>query len=165
MREFRVILNAFDAEYGRHTGGVISAVTKSGTHDIHGSVFEFFRNDNLDAARWEDNAFRRGIKPEFRRNQFGFAVGGPIRRDKVFFFGSYEGLRQALGQTTTLSVPTIDLRERGVIPNRPACAQGCAISPLTRPYTLAYPLPNGAPRVDGTADFTTAVTQTTNQDY
>src|SRR5437870_1902573 len=96
VREFQVLTNAFSAEYGRHTGAVINAVTKAGTNELHGSVFEFLRNDNLDAR----NFFHGEKKPEFKRNQFGAALGGPIARDKTFFFGNYEGLREGLGQTS-----------------------------------------------------------------
>src|SRR6202008_3588825 len=78
VREFRVITNAYDTEYGHHTGGVISAITKSGTNNYHGSIYEFLRNDNLDAANWADNARGGGEKPEFRRNQFGAALGAPV---------------------------------------------------------------------------------------
>lgn len=106
VREFRVVTNAYDAEYGRHTGGVISAITKSGTNDFHGSVFEFLRNDNLDAR----NFFDRAHPPEFKRNQFGTAVGGPIIKDRTFFFGSFEGLREGLGLTKTFNVPGIAMR-------------------------------------------------------
>lgn len=114
MREFKVTTNAYDAEYGRHVGGVIRAVTKSGTNEFHGSVFEFLRNDNLDARNFFDrdpnNPQQRSDPPEFKRNQFGVAVGGPILKDYTFFFGSYEGLRERLGVTETLTVPGIAMR-------------------------------------------------------
>jgi hypothetical protein len=89
VAEFRVITNAFGAEFGRFAGGVIDIVTKSGTNQFHGSLFEFLRNDKLNARIW--NASRR---PPLRRNQFGGAIGGPIVRDRAFFFFSYSGLRQ-----------------------------------------------------------------------
>src|SRR5438094_4486901 len=88
VAEFRVVTNAYDAEYGKHTGAVVSAVTKSGTNDFHGSVFEFLRNDNFDARNFFDREEAAG-KPEFRRNQFGFSAGGPIIKNKTFFFGNY----------------------------------------------------------------------------
>src|SRR5216117_4176305 len=96
LREFRVLTGAYSAEYGRYSGGVITAVTKSGGNEFHGNLYEFHRNDNLDAR----NFFDRKSKPdgprlpEFKRNQFGATVGGPIRRDRTFFFGGYEGFRQ-----------------------------------------------------------------------
>ena len=93
VQEFRVITNNYDAEFGRFAGGVINILTKSGTNQLHGSLFEFLRNTNLNANTW--NA---ATKPPLHRNQFGGSVGGPIRKDKTFFFGTYSGLRQV---TTT----------------------------------------------------------------
>ena len=89
VQEFRVITNNYSAEFGRFAGGVINILTKSGTNDFHGSLFEFLRNDKLNANTW--NAL---TKPPLRRNQFGGSIGGPIRKDKTFFFGTYSGLRQ-----------------------------------------------------------------------
>src|SRR5262245_3383247 len=84
IREFRVLTQNYSAEYGRTAGGVVSAVTRAGTNGFHGSLFEFFRDNALDAREFFDQG---GTKP-FRRNQFGAAVGGPVRRDKTFFFGN-----------------------------------------------------------------------------
>src|SRR5262249_12757215 len=98
VKEVRVLTSAYSAEHGRATGGVFVAVTKSGTNDFHGSAFEFLRNDQLDARNFFDRCpdtdpkCKSGGKPEFRRNQFGFTLGGPVIRNKTFFFGSYEGL-------------------------------------------------------------------------
>jgi hypothetical protein len=89
VREFRVITNSYGAEFGRYAGGVIDVVTKSGTNSIHGSLFEFLRNDKLNANTW--NATSR---PPLRRNQFGGSLGGSIIKDRTFYFGSYSGLRQ-----------------------------------------------------------------------
>lgn len=158
IREFRVITNGYDAEYGRHTGGVISAVTKSGTNDFHGSVFEFLRNDNLDAANWADAARGDGTKPEFIRNQFGFAVGGPVVSDRTFFFGSYEGLRENLGQTKTFDVPSPDARA-GILGG-----EAVAIDPRSKPFLDSYPLPNGA--IDGDEGiYAEGRARPTNQDF
>lgn len=118
VREFKVITNSYSAEYGQHTGGVINAVTKGGTNDLHGSVYEFLRNDNLDAMRWEQKGRVSGrpVKPEFRRNQFGASVGGPIRRDRTFFFGNFEALREAVGTAANINIP--DARARlGFLPS------------------------------------------------
>jgi hypothetical protein len=90
IEEFRVITNSFDAEYGRNSGSVVNVVTKSGTNDFHGNVFEFFRNKDLNATPFEVTP---GIKPDFQQNQFGTTLGGPIKKDKTFFFASYEGRR------------------------------------------------------------------------
>jgi len=93
VQEFRVITNSYSAEYGRFAGGVVNILTRSGTNELHGSLFEFLRNDKLNANTWQALS-----RPPLRRNQFGGSVGGPIRKDKTFFFGTYSGLRQA---TTT----------------------------------------------------------------
>jgi len=104
IEEFRVITNSFDAEYGRNSGAVVNVVTKSGTNAIHGSFYEFFRNDVLNAHPF---TFFPAPKPEFRQNQFGGTIGGPIKKDKTFFFGSYEGRRIVQGQVSQpISVPT-----------------------------------------------------------
>jgi hypothetical protein len=88
ISEFRVITNSFDAEYGRNSGAVVNVVTKSGTNELHGSAFEFFRNKALNAKGFYDP-----VKPDFQQNQFGGTLGGPIKKDKTFIFGSYEGRR------------------------------------------------------------------------
>ena len=175
-REFRVITNAFDAEYGRHTGGVISAVTKSGTNSFHGSLFEFLRNDNLDAPKWEDNAFNKGKKPEFRRNQFGGSAGGPIIQDRTFFFGSYEGLREGLGRTATRNVPGEAARQ-GLIPRTGGTLENIGINAATRPFLESFPRANiicqtnclGSQypfdRADGTAEYGEGPVQLTDQNF
>jgi hypothetical protein len=94
IEEFRVISNTFDAEYGRNSGAVVNVVTKSGTNDLHGSLYEFFRNDVLNAHPF---TFTPSPKPDFKQNQFGGTLGGPIRKDKTFIFGAYEGRRIVQG--------------------------------------------------------------------
>jgi Carboxypeptidase regulatory-like domain len=104
IEEFRVITNNFDAEYGRNSGAVVNVVTKSGTNDLHGSFYEFFRNDVLNAHPF---TFVPSPKPAFKQNQFGGTIGGPIRKDKTFFFGSYEGRRIIQGLVSQqVSVPS-----------------------------------------------------------
>lgn len=95
IEEFSVLSNAYSAQYGRAAGGVMNAVTRSGSNDFHGSGYWFHRNDNLDARNFFDRE-----KPEFRRNQFGAALGGPMRENRTFFFANYEGLREERGRTT-----------------------------------------------------------------
>ena len=90
VQEFRVETNNYSAEYGRSNGGVVNVITKSGTNNYHGSVFEFVRNTILNANSWNNAA----ATPAYHRNQFGGTFGGPIRKNKMFFFGSYDGLRQ-----------------------------------------------------------------------
>jgi hypothetical protein len=104
VEEFRVITNSFDAEYGRNSGAVVNVVTKSGTNEFHGSAYEFFRNDILNAHGF---TFRPTPKPPFKQNQFGGTFGGPIKKDKTFIFGSYEGRRIIRGIVSgQVPVPT-----------------------------------------------------------
>lgn len=105
VEEFRLITNGFDAEYGKFSGAVMNAITKSGTNGIHGDVFEFLRNDKLDAK----NYFFAG-KSELRRNQFGYAVGGPFWKNKLFWFTDYQGTREVSGAEATATLPTADQR-------------------------------------------------------
>ncbi len=104
IEEFRVITNTFDAEYGRNSGAVVNVVTKSGSNDLHGSVYEFLRNDVLNAHGF---TFQPTPKAPFKQNQFGGTLGGPIKKDKSFFFGSYEGRRIVRGIVSQpVPVPT-----------------------------------------------------------
>src|SRR6202171_437267 len=101
--EFSVLTGNFSAEYEKSAGGVINAITKSGTNQFHGTVYEFLRNSAMDAKNFFDPPGK--IAP-FRRNQFGASAGGPIQKDKMFVFGDYEGLRQNLATTQYTTVPT-----------------------------------------------------------
>ncbi|HZS07746.1 MAG TPA: TonB-dependent receptor [Blastocatellia bacterium] len=110
VQEFKVDNSTFSAEYGRNSGAIVNIATRSGTNSFHGEAFEFFRNDNLDARNFFDLADNNKDgnldKPAFKRNQFGAALGGPIFKDKTFFFFSYEGLRQRQGLAISGNVPT-----------------------------------------------------------
>ena len=103
MQEFRIQTSSFAPEFGRTPGGQISVVTRSGTNSLHGTLFEFFRNDRLDARNWFVN-YSGLAKPAERLNDFGGVLGGPVRKDKTFFFFSYEGqrLRQPASQQTAV---------------------------------------------------------------
>lgn len=104
IEEFRVITNSFDAEYGRNSGAVVNVVTKSGTNEFHGNVYEFLRNTDLNAKPF---TFTLAPKPDFHQNQFGGTFGGPIRKDKTFFFAAYEGRRIIQGVVSQpVTVPT-----------------------------------------------------------
>lgn len=106
IEEFRVLTNTFDAEYGRNSGAVVNVVTKSGTNTFHGNVYEFFRNKVLNATGPLDIE-----KPDFKQNQFGGTFGGPIKKDRTFFFASYEGRRIRQGiSSDSIQVPTADER-------------------------------------------------------
>jgi hypothetical protein len=108
LAEFKLVTNGYAAELGRTAGGVINLVTKSGTDSFHGSLFEFFRNEKLDAKNFFAGP---GPTPAFKQNQFGGSLGGPIKKGNTFFFGDYEGLRLRQGITFTNSVPSIAMRE------------------------------------------------------
>jgi len=138
MQEFRVQTSSFAPEFGRMPGGQISIVTRSGTNQFHGTAFEYFRNSVLDANNWFANAHRLP-KPEERQNDFGGVFGGPIFKDKTFFFFSYEGLRLRQPATQETAVPDLTSREAA-----PASMQ---------PYLNAFPLPNGAELGTGLAEF------------
>src|SRR5882724_4329507 len=104
IEEFRVITNSFDAEYGRNSGAVVNVVTKSGSNDVHGGFYEFLRNDLLNTHPFN---FSPSPKPAFKQNQFGGTIGGPIKKDKTFFFASYEGRRIVQGVVSQpVTVPT-----------------------------------------------------------
>ena len=109
VAEFSVLTTNYSTEYGRTSGGIVTATTKSGTNQFHGSAYEFLRNNALDAASFIDNA-NGNPKPPFRRNQYGGSAGGPIQKDKTFIFGDNEGVTQALGTTTIANVPSTDAR-------------------------------------------------------
>src|SRR5207237_1730334 len=107
VEEFRLITNSFDAEYGKFSGSVMNAITKSGTNSIHGTVFEFLRNEKFDARKYFDPS-----RAELRQNQFGYAVGGPFWKNKLFWFTDYQGTRQVVGASTGLvRLPTAAQRQ------------------------------------------------------
>ena len=138
MQEFRVQTSSFAPEFGRTPGGQVSIVTRSGTNAFHGTLFEYFRNDVLDARDWFVN-FNRLAKPEERLNDFGGVIGGPVIKDKTFFFFSYEG--QRLRQPSSLQT---------VVPDNQSRQQAPA---AMRPYLNAYPVANGAALGTGLAQF------------
>src|SRR5262249_49350502 len=165
IKEFRVLTNAYSAEYSRAAGGVFIAVTKSGTNSLHGSLFEFLRNDNLDARTFFDRCSalnpncEGGGKPEFKRNQFGGSLGGPIVKGKTFFFGSYEGLREFKGISTLSLVPSENARV-GILPSGKV-----NVDPRAVPLVALFPHANGAVFNDGTAEFTGVTPRVSNGDF
>ena len=150
VREFQVLINSYSAEHGRSSGGIVSAVTRSGTNAFHGAGFEFHRNDALDARTYFDPV--DAPKPPFTRNQFGGYFGGPIRSDQTFFFASYEGLVQDLTQTNIVRVPSRATRAR------------TDIAAAIRPYLALYPLPNGD-ETGATGLYTSTVDETIREHY
>jgi hypothetical protein len=144
LQEFRVETSSYAPEFGRSPGGQVVISTRSGTNQLHGALFEYFRNDVLDANDWFANAAGKPRAPE-RQNDFGGVLGGPILRDKTFFFFSYEGLRLRQPQTTVIQVPSVAWRASAV--------------PAAAAILNAYPLPDpGAPvSPDGNAAQFTGV--------
>src|SRR5581483_3190295 len=142
VQEFRVDSSNYPAEYGTGTGGQVSIITKSGSNAFHGSLFEYLRNDKLDARNFFDGA----RKSMLRLNQFGGSVGGPIVKDKLFFFGSYEGLRQHAGLNFRETVPSASARSRAV--------------PAIQPLLAAFPA-GLSPTLDPNFDLATLNTVAT----
>jgi hypothetical protein len=135
IREFNVLMDTYGAEYGKRAGAQVSVVTQTGTNLLHGSVFEFLRNSALDAR----NSFDQGSAPPFRRNQFGGALGGPLKKAKWFLFGNYEGFRQSLAVSNVSVVPDAQAR-LGILPNPPS---GFKVNPAMLQYMQLWPQPNG----------------------
>ncbi len=125
VREFSVVKDTYGAEYGKRPGAQVNIVTASGTNEFHGNVYEFLRNSALDAR----NFFDHGDIPAFRRNVFGGSLGGPIKRDKTFLFGNYEGFRQTLGLSDLTLVPDAASRASAV--------------PSVQPLLALWPVANG----------------------
>jgi len=155
--EFQVLTNAYSAEFGRSAGGVINAVTRSGTNDVHGSAFEFHRNSALDARNFFDPV---GTKPRFTRHQFGAVAGGPVRRDRTFFFGVYEALIERLGITGVTAVPDDNARV-GILPTGPV-----ALHPAIPQYLdVLFPRANGASLGGGAAEYLFSGTQPADEHF
>jgi hypothetical protein len=138
MREFRIQTSTYAPEFGRTPGGQISITTRSGTNQLHGTLFDYFRNDLLDANNWFNGYINNPPIPKAkeRQNDFGGTFDGPIQKDKTFFFFSYEGLRLRLPQTTLSTVP-----DTANVPGGLAVRETAA--PAIQPYLNAYPIPNG----------------------
>jgi hypothetical protein len=148
VREFNVLRDSYGAEYGKRPGAQVTIVTQSGSNQWHGSVYEFLRNNVFDAP----NYFDQGSAPPFRRNQFGGAAGGPIKKDKTFIFANYEGLRQHLHQTSVAFVP--DLASRA------------AAAPSVKPLLNLWLTPAaGDPDFSGIAQVSSSPLQTIREDF
>ena len=135
VREFNVLTDTYGAEYGKRAGAQVNVVTQSGSNALHGSLFEFLRNSALDAP----GIFDQGNVPPFRRNQFGGALGGPLKKDRLFAFGNYEGFRQSLAVSNVSVVPD-QLARQGLLPN------GNPVTGLNKSmlqYMSFWPDPNG----------------------
>jgi hypothetical protein len=149
IQEFSVLTSNYSAEYGKTSGGVINAITRSGTNKFHGDAYEFLRNSALDARNYFDGP----SVPPFRRNQFGGAIGGPIIKDKTFFFFNYEGLRQSLSSTQVNTVPSLNARQ-GIL-----STGNVTVDPAVAPFLPFWHVPNGALLPGGDTAFYSVVTK------
>jgi hypothetical protein len=154
IQEFSVVTANAEADYGKTSGGVINAVTRQGTNTLHGSSYEFLRNSALDARNYFDPL----TIPPFRRNQFGAALGGPIKKDQTFFFADYEGLRQDQSVSQLAVVPTQAARDGQLV------AGTVTVSPLVKLYLALYPLPTSNIKGD-TGTFTSITQQIGNENF
>lgn len=133
VREFNVVSDTYGAEYGKRPGGQVSIITASGTNALHGTLYEFLRNSDLDAR----NFFDQGSIPQFQRNSFGGTLGGPIKKDKLFIFGNYEGFRQRLGVSDVTLVPDNNARD-GIVNGK-----NVGVAPAVEPLLGLWPAQNG----------------------
>lgn len=156
--EFQVLTNAYSAEFGRSAGGVINAVTRSGENAVHGSAFEFIRNSALDAKNFFDPAAKP--IPAFKRNQFGATLGGPISRDKTFYFLAYEALIERLGITGVTNVPDANARQ-GILPSGRITLHQAIPAYLD----LIFPQSNGLPLTGGVAEYLFSRSQPTDEHF
>jgi hypothetical protein len=159
IQEFSVLTSNYSAEYGKTSGGVVNAITRSGTNQFHGSAYEFLRNNKLDARNFFDDPTLS--TPPFKRNQFGGSVGGPIFKNRTFFFADYEGIRQSKGITTVATVPSQNAR------NGLLSTGNVTVDPKAAAYFTFYPLPqNPLPGSGGDLGiFTFAGQQVVNENF
>ncbi len=143
VQEVHLVTNPYSAEFGRTAGGVFTAVSRSGGQRLHGSAYEYLRNNALDARNYFDSP--ASGPPPLRRNHFGALIGGPLRTGRAFFLANYEGLRERQSRTARPAVPTLEARQ-GRLPG-----SDVTVAPEVRPYLDLYPEPNGRDFGDGTA--------------
>ena len=161
VQEFSVVSSNAPADFGKTSGGVINAASRSGTNTFHGSAYEFIRNSKLDTRNFFDVAKDSSgnlIVPSFKRNQFGTTVGGPIIKDRTFFFADYEGLRQGLSQTNTITVPSQNAHN-GIL-----VGGNVTVNAKVVPYLNLFPLPS-SPTTGDTGTFSFIGKQVTNEDF
>jgi len=162
IEEISLVTSPFSAEYGRMAGGLMTAVSRSGSNAWHGSAYEYLRNSAMDAKNFFD-ALDSPI-PAFRRNQFGGLVGGPIRSNKLFVLANYESLRESVSRSQNVTVPNANAR-LGLLPAPGGGTTVVPVNPAVRPYLALYPLPNGQDFGDGTGNYTSAPPTVTTEHY
>ncbi|MGH9355985.1 MAG: carboxypeptidase regulatory-like domain-containing protein, partial [Terriglobia bacterium] len=160
IREFNVLTGAYGAEYGKRPGAQVVIVTQSGSNSVHGSVYEFLRNSAFDAR----NFFDHGSIPAFERNQFGAALGGPIRRNATFIFANYEGFRQRLGLSDVTLVPDNNARN-GLLPGADGTLNNVGIAPGVAPLLSLWPVQNGPELGGGIAETFSHPVQDIREDF
>jgi hypothetical protein len=160
VREFNVVADTYGAEYGKRPGAQVSVVTASGSNTLHGSVYEFLRNSALDAR----NFFDQGSVPRFQRNQFGAAAGGPIKKNKLFVFGNYEGFRQKLGLSNVTLVPDNAARQ-GYVPGANGTLTHVNVAPSAAALLALWPVANGPNLGGGIAEAFNNPMQTIREDF
>jgi hypothetical protein len=160
VREFNVVTDTYGAQYGKRPGAQVSVITSSGTNQLHGSVYEFLRNSALDARNFFDQT---SISP-FERNVFGAALGGPIRKDKTFIFGNYEGFRQRLGLSDVTLVPDNNAR-RGYLPDQSGRLTYVGLAPGVAPLLSLWPVQNGPELGGGIAESFSQPLQRIREDF
>ena len=160
VREFNVVTDTYGVEYGKRPGGQVSIVTASGTNQLHGTIYEFLRNSNLDAR----NFFDQGSIPQFQRNELGGALGGPLKKDKLFLFGNYEGFRQHLGLSDVTLVPD-NLARQGFVPNANGVLQNVGVAPGVARLLSFWPVQNGPDLGGGIGEAFSHPLQTIREDF
>src|SRR5690349_2987444 len=160
VREFNVVTDTYGAEYGKRPGAQVSIVTASGSNQFHGSGYEFLRNNVLDAR----NYFDQGRIPQFQRNEFGGALGGPIRKNKLFLFGDYEGFRQNLGLSNVTLVPDNAAR-KGFVPDSNGKLKHVGLAPGVAPLLDLWPVQNGPELGSGIAEAFNHPLQRIREDF
>jgi hypothetical protein len=160
IAELRIVTSPFSAEYGRTDGGVVTAVSKSGTNELHGSAWEYLRNSAMDAKNYFDPA---GKIPALRLNQFGGLLDGPLVRNRLFFLADYEGIRSATNETQILSTPDAQARQ-GLLPVK-GVLTSVPLAPAVVPYLALFPLPNGPDLGNGVGEYIAGQPTSTREDY
>jgi hypothetical protein len=160
VREFNVVTDTYGASYGKRDGAQVSIVTMSGTNHLHGAAFEFLRNSALDAR----NYFDQTAIPEFQRNQFGGSLGGPLRKNKLFLFGNYEGFRQNWGLSEVTFVPDNEARQ-GYLPNASGTEQYVGVNAAVAPLLALWPVQNGPELGSGVAEAFSHPPQHIREDF
>ncbi|MEO5895556.1 MAG: TonB-dependent receptor [Vicinamibacterales bacterium] len=154
VQEVKILMSNYSAQHGRSSGATVVAATRAGTNSLHGSSYWYHRDESLDSRN-----YFAATKPQFTRNQFGLSAGGPVSRNRMFFFSNYEGLREDLPLTRLSAVPTAAARA-GILPSGVI-----TVDALVKPYLALWPLPNGRDFGDGTAEYSSTAARPTTQNF